>query len=63
MFKCLLAFLNEVIPFSNASMASSNAWVFHLPLVLIGLDLFTFCCFIVGSYDPKDGATFSLSLS
>jgi hypothetical protein len=42
-------------------MASSNAWLLHLLLMLIGLDLLTFDCFVIGSYDPKDGGTFSLS--
>ncbi len=61
MFQCLLAFFNEVIILSTASMASSNAWVFHLLLLLIGLDLLTFHCFVVGSYDLEDGEAFSLS--
>jgi len=60
MFLCLLAFLNEVVPFSIAFMASSNVSLVHLPLVIRGLHLLTLLCFLVGSY-PKDGGTFSLA--
>jgi hypothetical protein len=60
MFECLLAFLNEVVPFSIASMAFSNASLVHLALVIRGLHLLTLLCFLVVSY-PKDGGTFSLS--
>jgi hypothetical protein len=59
MFQCLLAFLNEVVPLSIASMASSNASLVHLPLVIRGLHLLTFYNFLVGSCS-KDGGTFSL---
>ncbi len=61
MFQCLLAFLNEVVLLSTTSMASSNAQVFHLLLMMIGLDLLTFRCFIAGSCDLEDGRIFSLS--
>ncbi len=54
MFQCLFAFLNEVVPLSITSMAFSNAWVLHLLLVLIGLDLLIICCFVTSSCDPKD---------
>jgi len=60
MFQCLLAFLNEVVPFSIPSIASSNVSLVHLPLVIRGLHLLTFLYFLVGSY-PQDGGTFSLS--
>jgi hypothetical protein len=59
MFQCLLAFLNEVVSFSIASMASSNALV-HLPLMIRGLHLLTFFCFLVNSCS-QDGGTFLLS--
>jgi len=60
MFQCLFAFLNEVVPFSTTSMAFSNAWLLHLLLVLIGLDLLTFHYFVVSSCDLENGGTFSL---
>ncbi len=60
MFQCLLAFLNEVVPFSIASIASSNVLLVHLLLVIRRLHLLIFFCFFVGSC-PKDGGTFSLS--
>ncbi len=59
MFQCLLAFFNEVFPFSIASMASSNASLVHLLLVIKKLHLFTLLGFLVGSYS-QDGGTFSL---
>jgi len=60
MFHYLLAFLNEVVPFSIASMASSNASLVHLFQVIRGLHLLIFLCFLVGSC-LQDGGTFSLS--
>jgi hypothetical protein len=61
MFQCLLAFLNEIIPPSITSMASSSFSLVHLPLVLSTiLHLLWFLCFLVCSY-VKDGGTFSLS--
>jgi hypothetical protein len=60
MLHYLFAFLDEVVPFSIASMASSNASLVHLPLVIRGLHLLTFLCFLASSY-PQDGGTFSLS--
>ncbi len=60
MFQCLLAFFNEVVFFSTTSMASSNAWLLHLPLMLIGFDLLILHCFVVGSCDLEDGGTFPL---
>jgi hypothetical protein len=60
MFQCLLGFLNDIVLLSITSMASSNAWSLHLPLMSIGLDLLTICCFVVGFYDTKDGETISL---
>ncbi len=59
-FQCLLAFLNEIVPFSIASMASSKASLVHLPLVIRGLHLLIFFCFLVGSCS-KDGGTFSVA--
>jgi hypothetical protein len=50
MFECLLAFLNEVVPFSITSMASSNASLVHLPLVIRGFHLLTLFCFLISSY-------------
>ncbi len=60
MFQCLFAFLNEVIQFSITSMASSNVLLVHLPLVIRGLHLLTFFCFLIGPY-LENGGTFSLS--
>jgi hypothetical protein len=60
MFQCLLAFLNEVVPFSIASMASSNASLVYLPLVIKGSHLLTFLYFLASSC-LQDGGTFSLS--
>jgi hypothetical protein len=60
MFQCLLAFLNEVVPFSIASVASSNTSLVHLPPVIRGLHLLTILYFLIGSC-PKNGGTFSLS--
>jgi hypothetical protein len=60
MFQCLLAFLNEVVPFLIASMAFSNASLVHMPLVIRGPQLLTFLCFLVDSC-LQDGGTFSLS--
>jgi len=60
MFQCLLAFLNEVVPFSIAFMASSNVSLVHLFLVIKGLHLLTLLCFLASSYS-QDGWTFSLS--
>jgi hypothetical protein len=59
MFQCLLAFFNEVVPFSIASMASSNASLVHLPLVIKRPHLLTLLYFLVGFY-PQDGVTLSL---
>ncbi len=59
MFQRLLAFLNEVVSFSIASMASSNALV-HLPLMVKGLHLLTLFCFLASSCS-QDGGTFFLS--
>ncbi len=47
MFQCLLAFFNEVVSFSTASMASSNVSLVHLLLVIKGLHLLTFFCFLL----------------
>ncbi len=46
MFQCLLAFLNEVVPFSIASIASFNASLVHLPLVIRILHLLIFFVFL-----------------
>jgi hypothetical protein len=59
MFQCLLAFLNEVVSFSIASMASSTALI-HLPLMIRGLHILTLFCFLAGSCS-QDGGTFFLS--
>ncbi len=42
MFQCILAFLNKVVLFSIASMASSNVSLIHLPLVIRRLHLLLF---------------------
>jgi len=42
MFECILAFLNKVVLFSIASMASSNVSLIHLPLVIRRLHLLLF---------------------
>jgi hypothetical protein len=59
MFQCLFAFLNEVVPFSTTSMASSNTSLVHLPLVIRGLHLLTFFYFLTSPY-LEDGGTFFL---
>jgi len=59
MFQCLLAFLNDIVPFSITSIVSSNVLLVHLLLMIKRLHLLTFFNFLVGSY-PKDGGTFSL---
>jgi hypothetical protein len=42
MFQDLLAFLNECVPFSIASMVASNVWSIHFPLYFVsGTLLFT----------------------
>jgi len=41
-------------------MASSNASLVHLPLVIKGIHLLTLLFFLTSSY-PKHGGTFSLS--
>jgi hypothetical protein len=60
MFQDLLTVLNECVPFSTASMASSNVWFVHFPFFLIGWTLLTtwhgYLVFNVGY-----GGTFSLS--
>jgi hypothetical protein len=60
MFQCLFDFFNEIVPFSTASMASSNVSLVHLPLVIRGLHLLIFFCFLI-DFCPKNGGTFSLS--
>jgi hypothetical protein len=60
MFQCQVAFLNEIIPFSIASMASSNASLIHLPLVITRFHLIFFFYFR-GNFCPKDRRTFILS--
>jgi hypothetical protein len=47
MFQCLLAFLNEVVPFSTAPMGSSNALLVDLPLMIKGLHLLLLFCFLL----------------
>jgi len=61
MFQCIVAFLDEIIPPSIASMASSSVSLVHLPLVLsIVLHLLSLICFLVG-FCVEGGETFSLS--
>jgi hypothetical protein len=58
MLQCLLAFLDEIIPLSIASMASSSASLIHLLLMLSTmLHLLSVLCFLVG-FCAKDGETF-----
>jgi len=61
MLQCLLAFLNEIIPPSITSMASSGASLIHLLLMLSTmLHLLSFLCFLIG-FCAEDGETFFLS--
>jgi hypothetical protein len=53
----LLAFLNDVFPFSITFMASSKASLVHLALVLATLHLLTFLYFFVDS-NPRDETIF-----
>jgi hypothetical protein len=55
MFQCLLAFLNEVVPFSIASITSSNASLIHFPLVIKRLHLFIYFCFLIGPIQKTVG--------
>jgi hypothetical protein len=60
MFQCVLAFFNEVVPFSITSMTSSNASLVDLPLLIKRLHLSTSFYFLV-DYCSQDGGTSSLS--
>jgi uncharacterized protein involved in cysteine biosynthesis len=55
MFQCLLAFLNEVVPFSITSIASFNASLVHLLLVIRRLHLLIFFCFLIGPIQKMVG--------
>jgi hypothetical protein len=57
MFQDLLAFFNECVPFSIASMVSSNVWFVHFPFFLIGGVLLTIwhghlVCQAMGAHSP-----------
>jgi hypothetical protein len=43
----LLVFVNELVPFSIASVASSNALLVHLHPMIRGLDLLTISYFLL----------------
>ncbi len=60
MFYCLFTSLNEIVPFSTTSMASSNVLLVYLPLMIRRLHLLTLLCFLIGPC-LEDGETFSLS--
>jgi uncharacterized protein involved in cysteine biosynthesis len=47
MFQCIFAFLNEVVPFSITSIASSNASLVHLPLMIRRLHLLLLLLFLI----------------
>jgi hypothetical protein len=58
MFQDLLTFLNECVPLSITSMASSNDWSVHFPFFLFGGTLLTIWHgYLV--HDASCGATFS----
>jgi hypothetical protein len=58
MLHYLFALLKDIVPFSTASMVSSNYSLVHLPLMIKRLNLLTFLCFFVGVC-LENGGTFS----
>jgi hypothetical protein len=60
MFQDLLAFLNECVPFSIASMVASNVWSIHFSFYFAsGTLLITWHGYLL--FDASYGGTFSLS--
>jgi hypothetical protein len=60
MFQDLFAFFNQCVPFSIASMASSNVWFVQFPFFLIGGTLLiTWHGYLV--FNVSYGGTLSLS--